>query len=501
MGLKYRAFSMRTICWLLAIALGFSLVGCGKIELPSGLKRFSVPDIKNVTFDTPNSNLSEVAPPRVVTQINEILEQYRPQISILNPLSNTTIQTTGVEVKLSLEGYSLFRDDRLKLGPHINLILDNEHYAEIYDLKQSVFINDLKPGTHTIRAIVEKPWHESFKNQEAFAQTTFNVLTETQDNNPNPDLPLLTYNQPSGVYSGEPILVDFYLKGVAPDDWQVKVSINEESFTVDEWQPIYLKGFQEENNLIQLELLDGMGKTIKNEFNQPIRLITYDLTSLQQDSLAKLFTDRFSFEEAIAIAKPSYSKPLGNFKSRETTIKEVYPETPAELENEVIEDEVIKDIEEPTVEEEIPVEIPDEVSEAITEKSEPKNEANTEAATIEISEVAEITSLDETTRTVNNDEEPTVTQTKSQTAIESQPDSISTTLSENTADLHQDTAKIKSIAEVSIPEEIRAVEIEDDLTAKAQESDTITIKISKPKLKVPQWWKDFVANLRQKFNR
>ena len=511
MGLKYRAFSTQTICFLLAVAFSFSLVGCGEIELPSGLKGFSVADITNVAFEASDSNLSEVAPPKVVAQLDEILEQYQPRVDILSPSSSTTIQTTEVEVKLAVEGYALFKDDRLKLGPHLNLMLDNEHYAEIYDLRQSIFVKDLKPGTHTIRVIVEKPWHESFKNPEAFAQTTFNVLTETQDNNPNLNLPLITYNQPSGVYSEEPILLDFYLKGMARNDWQVKVTINEESFTVDEWQPIYLKGFQEGNNLIQLELLDGMGEIINNEFNQPIRLITYDSTSSEQDTLAKLLTDRLSFTEAVAIAKPNYIESINKFESRETTTEDIFSEVPVESEN-----EVIKDIEEPTVEER-PVEITSEVTEEITEERENENEANAEAETTEISEVVETTPLDKAARIVSKDKETVVTKTKLETVIEPQPveeknvsaknfsrrDSISTTsIDKNTADSRQDTAKrVEGLTEVPVPEEIEAVEIEDDLTIKAKESDTITIKIPKPKLKVPQWWKDLVVNLQQRFNR
>lgn len=295
LGLKYRA-SMKTICcYLLAIALSWSLFGCDK----------PVANLRNGVFETSSNNLSEVAPPQTIQQLKQSLNRYQPQVTIVTPKNDLTVEDTTVEVSLAIEDFPLFKSENFGLGSHLDLILDNEFYDDIYDL-EPIVLKDLKPGTHTLRVLAQTPWHESYKNERAFAQTTFHVLTKTNDNNPDPELPLLTYNQPNGVYSAEPILLDFYLKNVDTEDWLVKVTINDKSFALDEWEPIYLKGFKEGNNLIELELLDRNGRSIDNTFNKTIRLITYNEAGFENDTLAQLITGQITAEEIIATAQQNY---------------------------------------------------------------------------------------------------------------------------------------------------------------------------------------------------
>ena len=447
---------MKIICYLLAIAFSCSLAGCRKIGLPS---------IENVGFNTASNGLSEVAPPNVVRQLNQNLEKYQPEVFIVSPQLDTTLQDNTVEIVLAVKNYPLFKDEALGMGPHLNLIVDNEHYAEIYDVEQPIVIKDLKPGTHSLRVLAEKPWHESFKNSEAFTYSTFNVLTETKDNIPDSSLPLLTYNQPSGIYNTEPILLDFYLTGIDTKNWQIRATINEESFIIDEWQPIYLQGFQEGNNLIELELLDGDGLAIKNQFNQPIRLITYDAASSNRETLAKLVTDKISFEEAVAITEQNYYiQPVEDTEIiEEPTTEDLSLETPA-----------VNVIEEGETAEEL---------------------ADTLQEALETPEEANITTISE----VDEIKEP---ETTNILAEDINKDNISTTtvVEKNNLPIEKSSEIETDITETPVPENIRAVEIEDTLIASDEELDTITIEIPKPKLRVPQWWKNFVAYLQERFN-
>ncbi|VEP14974.1 conserved hypothetical protein [Hyella patelloides LEGE 07179] len=510
MGLKYRSISIKTIYYLIAIALSLSVASCGKIDFPSGVEGFSVPEIKNVAFDNFANGLSEVAPPDVIQQLDRILLQYQPQVAILRPQQNATIEDTTVEVSLAVEDYPLFQDDRLGLGHHLNLIVDNEHYAEIYNLEEPIILKNLKPGTHTLRVIAEKPWHESFKNESAYAQTTFNVVTETTDNNPDLDLPLLTYNQPMGVYSTEPILLDFYLAGIVTKDWQVRATINEESFIIDEWQPIYLQGFQEGNNLIQLELLDGSGEVISNQFNQPIRLITYDETSSEQDTLAQLVSGKISFEEAVAIAEQNYYiQPVGEPEIIDTITEELSIESPAE--------EDIEENSEPSVEETLEETVTEDRETAEIESTDQSaektlNEKTEEAISDTVEETIdteEATSIKELEKEAEKNTETTPESIIEPQEAESQQEnkeitttpvagknSVSTnSVIEETTSPKKDNVKIlEGITEIPVPEEILAVETTESITA----SDTI--EIPQPKLKVPQWWNNLVANFQQRFN-
>ena len=355
LGLKYRVLSTKIIYCLVAIALSVNLVGCDRIGLPSGIGNFALRELSNVTLDIYNSVLNETASPQVIQKLSQDEAKYQPKIEILSPRSEATLDSTTLELKLAIENFPLFKDDRLGMGNHLHVILDNEPQGEIYSTNKPFVLRNLKPGTHTIRVLAQKPWHESFKNSGALAQVTFDILTATEGNQPNQDLPLLTYNQPRGSYSTEPILLDFYLSGVNQDDWQVLAKINDDSFLISEWQPIYLKGFKEGNNLIELELQDKDGTAIENAFNKTISLITFDPQNKENSTLKQLMSDRLSYKEAIAITQPNYSNesepeelessdteivleednPLEEESPvKENSVKEILPETSKIVEEE-----------------------------------------------------------------------------------------------------------------------------------------------------------------------
>ena len=158
MSLKYRIISSRVISSLLAISLSFGLFGCDNIKLPQSLEDFSVSGIKNVGFDVSRGNLAEVAPPQSLAELDQLLQSSQPQVSIISPRPQTTLQNVNVVVDLELKGYSLFKDQDLQLGPHLSLILDNEPYGDVYDLAKPIVLENLKPGTHNLSVLVEKPW-------------------------------------------------------------------------------------------------------------------------------------------------------------------------------------------------------------------------------------------------------------------------------------------------------------------------------------------------------
>jgi hypothetical protein len=314
----------RTIIFILVLSC---LIGCEQLPLDNySIGNWTTPTLREYLPDTlrdrtaktrslNSSNLAEVTSPQVIQELQQELKQYSPQVKITAPIAEKTFSQTDVEIKLAVEDLPIFQDDRLHLGNHVNLIVDNEPFQAIYSLEEPIIIKNLAPGTHSIRAFAVSPWGESFKNEGAYAQTTFNVLTQTNNNRPNTDLPLLTYNSPTGTYGAEPVLLDFYLNqpetanGFAPKntdhpEWQVKATVNGTSFMIQDWQPHYLTGFKPGDNWIQLELIDSSGKTIENTFNNTVRVINYD--PQQQDTLAKLVTNQISLNDAQSTVKQSY---------------------------------------------------------------------------------------------------------------------------------------------------------------------------------------------------
>ncbi|PLZ86630.1 hypothetical protein CEN44_19640 [Fischerella muscicola CCMEE 5323] len=300
---------------LIALVLVLSLTSCGEKAVsqePSASFQQN-PEISTKQF-------SEVPPPIVIQELRQTTDLYSPQVSIISPKSDEILQDNTVTVRFQVKDLPIYKDSKLDLGPHLQVILDNQPDIEVYDLNQPLVLSDLPPGTHTLRVFASRPWHESYKNEGAYAQTTFHVFTKSDTNNPDPALPLLTYNRPDGNYGAEPILLDFYLTNAPlhllakdnPDnpfaDWRIRCTINGESFVLDRWQAVYLKGFKPGKNWVKLEFLDNQGNPVKNEFNSTVRLLTYEPKG--KDTLSKIVRGELSKDQVRSIVDPNYTTKL-----------------------------------------------------------------------------------------------------------------------------------------------------------------------------------------------
>ena len=297
--------------WAIAAMLVVVMAGCG--DRASNSSGFNSPGTSRTQVA---GTISEVSPPEVIQQLRQKLEIYQPQVSIISPQADAVLPDTTVEVRFQVKDLPIFQNPDLGLGPHLHVLLDNRTYQAVYDLSQPLIFKDLLPGTHTLRAFASRPWHESFKNEGAYAQTTFHVLAKTGENQPDPAQPLLTYSRPQGSYGAEPIMLDFYLTN-APlhlvaqansqdeiADWRVRATVNGESFVLDQWQSIYLKGFKPGKNLVSLEFLDEQGNPVQNTFNNTARLIIYEPQG--KDTLSKLLRGEISATDALGIIDPNY---------------------------------------------------------------------------------------------------------------------------------------------------------------------------------------------------
>ncbi|MBU7581728.1 MAG: hypothetical protein KAF91_02235, partial [Nostoc sp. TH1S01] len=303
--------SLTIFKWLLILVLVLNLNSCAEKAVSQDV---SVSPTEK--YQPTSHQFTEVAPPEVIQELRSTLELYRPQVTIVTPQFDQIIPDTKVKVQFQVKDLPVFKDPKFELGPHLHVILDNQPDIEVYDLSQPLVLSDLSPGTHTLRVFASRPWGESFKNQGAYAQTLFHVFTKTDDNSPEPSVPLLTYNTPQGSYGAEPILLDFYLTNAplhlgATDnpndlfsDWRIRCTINGESFVFDRWQAVYLKGFQPGNNWVKLEFLDNQGNAVKNAFNTTVRLINYQPKG--KDTLSRIVRGELKADEVLSIVDQSY---------------------------------------------------------------------------------------------------------------------------------------------------------------------------------------------------
>lgn len=330
----------------MTLVLVLSLTSCGQKVSSQEVStdyREKPPKISQIS-----KQFSEVSPPSVIQELRPILEVYQPQVTIVTPQADEVLQDNKATASFQVKDLPIFKDPQLQLGPHLHVILDNQPYIPVYDLNQPLILPDLSPGTHTLRVFASRPWHESFKNEGAYAQTTFHVFTKTDDNNPDPKLPLLTYSRPQSSYGAEPILLDFYLtnaplhlalKENANDefsDWRIRSTINGESFIFDRWQAVYLKGFHPGKNWVKLEFIDNQGNPVKNAFNTTVRLIDYEPKG--KDTLSKIVRGELAADDVRGIVDPNY-----RIKPTSTPSVEKTPQIEPKLERQPIpETEILK---------------------------------------------------------------------------------------------------------------------------------------------------------------
>ncbi len=492
---------MNTIKICLFLCLLSCLIGCGRLDLNNSLGDNHLGN--SVTLNNSNSNLTEVAPPKIIQELNHNLEQYVPQVKIIVPQPEQILNQTDINVQLGVEDLPIFRDDKLQLGNHLNLIVDNEPFQAIYNLNRPIILKGLTPGTHTIRVFAARPWGESFKNDGAYAQTTFNVLTKTNDNRPNPNLPLLTYSSPTGVFGAEPLLLDFYLTN-APlhaiahensnlQDWRVKATISGTSFILENWQPIYLAGLEPGKNWVQLELVDESGNDIENAFNNTVRVFTYD--PQQTDTLAKLVTNKISLAEAQSIVEPVEHPEI---EISEPTVKTEDEETETKIEKTTKAIKLAPSLNtpeaEPTIENSSqgkPATAQENNSKATLENDNKEviTEIIKEPVTISAPVIKKIEKVAENSENIaleaKDAEKPTektpVTESTSKQVI---------TVREGNSD------SPTPIAEIEIPQPESIAIAEDEIAIIVPSKKTTTVPESKTK--APVWWKKLLVGFRQK---
>jgi hypothetical protein len=319
-NLKWSLVS-RSIGWCLALTLAIGMTSCDALSERIGQHSISITDPAPASIvadrDLTNSEgpLSEVNVPASILQLAPSLAKFQPQIQIVSPKPDEVLADDRVTVKFKVTDLPLFKNPELGLGNHLHVILDRETYQGVSDLTQPLVFKNLAAGTHTLRVFAARPWHESFKNEGAFALVTFHVLTKTTSNNPDPQQPLLTYSRPAGTYGAEPILLDYYLTN-APShagdrgsaarvpDWRIRATVNDQKFIIDRWAPVYLQGFKPGKNWVRLELLDDRGNPIPNVYNDNLSVVTYDPQA--KDPLSQLIRGEINPDLARTLVDPNY---------------------------------------------------------------------------------------------------------------------------------------------------------------------------------------------------
>ncbi|MFV0387140.1 MAG: hypothetical protein ACK5NT_00155 [Pyrinomonadaceae bacterium] len=306
---------MKQILFTFGVIFILTFVGCNQSQNSNSGTNSTTTASESASGES--TNIKTVPRPEaIIEKMNARGEQdkAKPTLTIVEPKDGAALTSSTVKINVSvtgdLKGIKEGKDDAGN-GNHVHVILDNQPYAAHYMWNEGFELRNVTDGEHTLRMFVSRPWHESYKNSEAFKAIKFTVKngnadeakpttddkgntladakTEGADAQPSTagdvdfSKPLLTYSRPKGEYKNaktEPIMLDFWLSNakLADDEGEYTVRCtvnNSEPIVIKTWQPIWLVGWNDGKNTVKLELLDKDGKLVENGgYNSTTREVT-----------------------------------------------------------------------------------------------------------------------------------------------------------------------------------------------------------------------------------
>jgi hypothetical protein len=244
---------------------------------PPAALAFHLPGRRAPAADTPplavgRSSQQEVAPPLAVQQLQEALDGRRPRLEILSPADGALLPAGPWTLRLQVEDWPLVDAGPLGLGPHLVVQLDGDPPLPLTGT--STTMRPLEPGSHRLTVYAARPWGEAVKGPGASRQIRLHRVAANPLSQPAPGSPQLIAVSPRGTAAGTPLLLDWLLleaplQNLRSGDasWRLRVSLNGDSFLIDQQTPLWLEGWRSGSNAIQLDLLDGLGEPLNSPFN------------------------------------------------------------------------------------------------------------------------------------------------------------------------------------------------------------------------------------------
>ncbi len=264
-----RPWAGLVVVMVLALVLTLTAAPAFAFSLP-GRRPAATP--ASGSLDTGRSGLQEVAPPLAVQQLRQALEGRRPRLEILAPADGALLPAGPWTLQLRVEDWPLVDAGPLGLGPHLVVQLDGDPPLPL--TTTSITMRPLEPGSHRLTVYAARPWGEVVKSPGAQGQIRLHRVVANPLSQPAPGSPQLIAVSPRGEMAATPLLLDWLLldaplQNLRAGDasWRLRVSVNGDSFLLDQQMPLWLEGWRNGDNAIQLELLDGIGEPLNPPFN------------------------------------------------------------------------------------------------------------------------------------------------------------------------------------------------------------------------------------------
>ena len=269
----------------LAVLLALALVIGAWLALPLPAHAWNLPGRSAASppagAPPPARGLQEVEPPTAVVQLAEALAQRQPRITILEPRDGALLPEAPWTLRLGVDDWPLVDAGPLGLGPHLMVQLDDGLPQPL--VETTAVMPPLIPGSHRLTVYAVRPWGEVVKAPGAFRQIRLHRVAPNPLALPAEGSPQLLAVSPSQPSAGEPVLLDWLLidaplQNLRADDarWRLRVTVNGDSFLVNQQTPLWLKGWKPGSNAVLLELVDGRGEPLNPPFNSLVREVRLD---------------------------------------------------------------------------------------------------------------------------------------------------------------------------------------------------------------------------------
>jgi len=247
----------------------------------------------------PAGPLQEVAPPIPVQQLQEALDVHAPLLAIEHPRDGEMLPAGPWELTVRVRDWPVVDAGGLGLGAHVVVQIDDQPPLRLASraaptaagpsaagagastnegLQMTVQVPPLAPGSHRITAYAARPWGEAVKSPGAARQIRVNRVAANSASIPAPNSPQLLPVSPTELTVAEPVLLDWLLldaplQNLRDNDgsWRLRVTINGDSFLLDQNVPLWLKGWQRGSNSLQWDLVDGSGEPLNPPFNSLVQ--------------------------------------------------------------------------------------------------------------------------------------------------------------------------------------------------------------------------------------
>jgi hypothetical protein len=276
----------------LAIALG--VAACGGAEPPPPVPPAPPPPAAMTPQPPPPAVAAPAAPAASLPEVGfgpatpSDAPKKAPKVTIAAPKADQVVaadKAKDFQVKVNVKEW-----ETQERGPHVHVLLDNNAYRPVYDLKAPIKLSDLigpsdtlAEGEHVLVAFPSRMNHESVKAPGAIAITRFWIGKKGQSAMKAAKDPMMFFSRPKGTYNGpmaDHVLVDWYLVNAELGDNKMSIKATVQGpgldaagrqLVIKEWRPYVLENLRSGEYTIAMELDDKDGKAVPGAFGSTTR--------------------------------------------------------------------------------------------------------------------------------------------------------------------------------------------------------------------------------------